>query len=94
MQKELAKAEDVGLSTPMNPTIAKDLATAAKRAENLKKRYPGSVILTKNRPQGDVLFGVDNTFLSKALNAGIFEPYTSPAPMLLPSRRMTCSFVM
>jgi len=38
-----------------------------------------TAILTKNRPQGDVLFGVDNTFLSKALDAGIFEPYTSPA---------------
>ena len=37
-----------------------------------------TAILTKNRPQGDVLFGIDNTFLSKALDAGIFEPYTSP----------------
>ena len=36
-------------------------------------------ILSKDHPLGDVLFGVDNTFLSRALGAGIFEPYQSPA---------------
>lgn len=36
-------------------------------------------ILSKNNPLGDVLFGVDNTFLSRALNADIFIPYESPA---------------
>ena len=34
-------------------------------------------ILTKDAPLGDVLYGVDNTFLSRALDAGIFEPYQS-----------------
>jgi thiamine transport system substrate-binding protein len=37
-----------------------------------------SLILTKGHPEGDVSFGVDNTFLSRALDAGIFEKYTSP----------------
>jgi thiamine transport system substrate-binding protein len=32
-------------------------------------------ILTKSHPLGDVFFGVDNTFLSRALTAAIFEPY-------------------
>ncbi len=36
------------------------------------------VILTKDDPIGDVLFGVDTTFLSRALDADIYEPYTSP----------------
>ena len=36
-------------------------------------------ILSKNNPLADVFFGVDNTFLSRALDAGIFEPYRSPA---------------
>src|SRR5262249_22731248 len=36
-------------------------------------------ILTKDNPVGDVLFGVDNTFLTRALQAGIFERYASPA---------------
>jgi thiamine transport system substrate-binding protein len=35
-------------------------------------------ILTKSHPLGDAFFGVDNTFLSRALDAGIFVPYTSP----------------
>ncbi len=36
------------------------------------------VILSKDAPLADVFFGVDNTFLSRALNADIFEPYASP----------------
>tara|TARA_B100001769_G_scaffold96655_1_gene74520 strand:- start:2355 stop:3398 length:1044 start_codon:yes stop_codon:yes gene_type:complete len=36
-----------------------------------------SSILTKENPIGDVVFGVDNTFLSRALNADIFAPYAS-----------------
>jgi thiamine transport system substrate-binding protein len=35
-------------------------------------------ILTKSNPLGDVFFGIDNTLLSRGLDAGIFEPYTSP----------------
>jgi len=36
-------------------------------------------ILTKNAPLADLLFGVDNTFLSRALEADIFESYEPPA---------------
>jgi thiamine transport system substrate-binding protein len=36
-------------------------------------------ILTADKPLADVLFGVDNTFLSRALEADIFEPYRSAA---------------
>lgn len=35
-------------------------------------------ILTKDAPLADVLYGVDNTFMSRALEAGIFQPYDSP----------------
>jgi thiamine transport system substrate-binding protein len=35
-------------------------------------------ILSVNNPLGDVMFGVDNTFLTRALEAEIFEPYESP----------------
>jgi thiamine transport system substrate-binding protein len=34
-------------------------------------------VLTKDNPVADVLFGVDNTFLSRALDADLFEPYES-----------------
>jgi thiamine transport system substrate-binding protein len=35
-------------------------------------------VLTIDAPLADVLFGVDNTFLSRALDADIFEAYPSP----------------
>jgi thiamine transport system substrate-binding protein len=35
-------------------------------------------ILSKTNPLADVFFGVDNTFMSRALESGIFEPYPSP----------------
>jgi thiamine transport system substrate-binding protein len=37
------------------------------------------VILTKSNPIGDVFFGVDNTFLSRALDAGVFAAHAPPA---------------
>jgi thiamine transport system substrate-binding protein len=42
-------------------------------------------ILTADRPLADVLFGVDNTFLSRALAADIFEPYQSPLLEMVPT---------
>lgn len=35
-------------------------------------------ILSKDNPLADVLYGVDNTFLSRALQEGIYEPYNAP----------------
>jgi thiamine transport system substrate-binding protein len=32
-------------------------------------------ILSRDNPQADVMYGIDNTFLSRALEAGIFAPY-------------------
>jgi len=36
-------------------------------------------ILTKDDPLGDVLYGIDTTFLSLGLDEGLFEPYEPPA---------------
>lgn len=41
-------------------------------------------ILAVENPLADVFYGVDNTFLSRALNEGIFEPYASPALEVIP----------
>ena len=43
------------------------------------------VILTKSNPIGDVFFGVDNTFLSRALQSGVFAEYRSPALSTVPA---------
>lgn len=42
-------------------------------------------ILSKNNPLADVFYGVDNSFLSRALAADIFEPYDSPALAGIPA---------
>ena len=42
-------------------------------------------ILTKGAPLGDVFFGVDNTFLSRALEEELFLPYTSPLLAAIPA---------
>jgi len=43
-------------------------------------------ILSKNNPLADVFYGVDNTFLSRALQGDIFEPYTSPLMAIIPAQ--------
>ncbi|MFE9775704.1 thiamine ABC transporter substrate binding subunit [Streptomyces sp. NPDC005931] len=45
-------------------------------------------ILTKDNPQGDVFFGVDNTLLSRALDNGLFQPYEAKgSDLVLPQYR-------
>ncbi len=67
--------------------IGEDVIKAFETENNAKVTFlqsgdAGAVlnqaILTKDAPLADVLFGVDNTFLSRALDADIFEPYQSP----------------
>jgi len=43
-------------------------------------------ILSKGSPLADVFYGVDNTFLSRALDAGIYEPYDSPLLAKIPQQ--------
>ncbi|MFD8198795.1 thiamine ABC transporter substrate binding subunit [Streptomyces sp. NPDC059701] len=46
-------------------------------------------ILTKDNPQGDVFFGVDNTLLSRALDNGLFQSYEPKGSgMILPEYRV------
>lgn len=42
-------------------------------------------ILSKDAPLADVFYGVDNTFFSRALDAGIYEPYPSPLLARIPA---------
>ena len=43
-------------------------------------------ILSKDVPLADVFYGVDNTFLSRALSEGLFEPYESPLLGVIPAQ--------
>ena len=68
--------------------ISEDVVTAFEQANNadvvfLQSGDAGAMlnkaILAKDAPLADVMFGVDNTFLSRALEADIFDAYQSPA---------------
>lgn len=43
------------------------------------------LILSKDHPLADVFYGVDNTYLSRALEEDIFEPYASPLLAQIPA---------
>ena len=43
------------------------------------------VILTKGNPIADVVYGIDNTFLQRALDEDLFVPYRSPAVEAVPA---------
>lgn len=53
--------------------VAVELLSGGDAGETVSR-----AILTKERPIADVLFGVDNSLLIRATDAGIFEPYRSP----------------
>jgi thiamine transport system substrate-binding protein len=42
-------------------------------------------ILTKQAPLADVMYGVDNTFLTRALKEGVYIPYDAPALTSIPA---------
>ncbi|MCX7030129.1 MAG: thiamine ABC transporter substrate-binding protein [Spirochaetes bacterium] len=45
----------------------------------------GKAILSKGNPFADVIFGIDSTFLGRALAADIFEPLGIPVPPTIPA---------
>jgi thiamine transport system substrate-binding protein len=67
--------------------VSEDVIKSFEDANNVKIVFLPSgdagamlnkAILTKDAPLADLLFGVDNTFLSRALEADIYESYASP----------------
>lgn len=68
-----AVSEEVVKSFETANNVTVNFVQSGDAGEMLNK-----AILTKDAPIADVLFGVDNTFLSRAIEAGIFESYASP----------------
>ena len=62
-------------------TFAEFTAETGHRVEVLAAGDAGAMvnqaILTADNPLADVMFGVDDTFLTRAVEAGIFQPFTS-----------------
>jgi thiamine transport system substrate-binding protein len=68
--------------------VSQSVVQSFEKANNAKVSFLQSgdagaalnkAILTKDAPLADVFFGVDNTFLSRALEGNIYEAYQSPA---------------
>jgi thiamine transport system substrate-binding protein len=68
-------------------SISEALVTQFEAENNVKVSFVRSgdtgaalnkAILSKENPLADVFYGVDNTFLTRALEEGIFESYESP----------------
>ncbi len=81
---ESRTSSEVVLVTHDSFAIPKQVKTAFERESGLKLRIlqggdAGEIVnralLTKGNPQGDVLFGIDNNLLSRALDESLFEPY-------------------
>ena len=69
-------------------SISEELVAIFEQANDVQVAFLASgdtgaalnkAVLTKDTPLADVFYGVDNTFLSRAIDAEIFEPYQSPA---------------
>jgi thiamine transport system substrate-binding protein len=73
---------------------SESVLTAFEQANNVKVSFLKSgdagaalnkAILSKDAPLADVFYGVDNTFFSRAIDAGIYEPYGSPLLEKIPA---------
>jgi thiamine transport system substrate-binding protein len=67
--------------------VSEEVILAFEAENNVRVRFLSAgdtgtalnkAILSKDNPLADVFYGVDNTFLSRALSEGIFEVYESP----------------
>ncbi|OGO33010.1 MAG: ABC transporter substrate-binding protein [Chloroflexi bacterium RBG_16_54_18] len=74
--------------------ISEEVLAEFEQANNVKVQFIKSgdtgtalnkAILSRENPLADVFYGVDNTFLSRALNEDIFEPYDSPLLAAIPA---------
>ena len=83
----LSAEREITVMTHDSFSISKAVVAIFEKKENAKIRFLkagdagaalNQAILSKNNPLADVFYGVDNTFISRALQAGIFEVYKSP----------------
>lgn len=89
-----AKANTITLMSHDSFDASPEVIAAFEQSNNVKIEFLRSgdagaalnqAILSKENPLADVFFGVDNTFFSRAVDSGIFEPYTSPMLVDIPA---------
>ena len=89
-----AETKTVSIMSHDDFAMSKSMLEAFEKANGVKVKFVKigdtgaaltQAILAKNNPLADAFFGVDNTYLSRALKAGIFQPYASPALAGIPA---------
>ncbi|MGX1972527.1 thiamine ABC transporter substrate-binding protein [Streptomyces kronopolitis] len=79
-----ADAKTVTLVSHDSFSVSKPVLAAFEKQSGYKVRVlkggdagkaVNQAILSKDNPQGDVFFGIDNTLLSRGLDEGLFSPY-------------------
>ncbi len=67
--------------TPINDQLAAFTESTGIDVEILVAGDAGTMLskaeLTAGNPEGDVMWGIDNSFLTRAISSEIFEPYTA-----------------
>lgn len=90
-----SQSQTITIMTHDSFSVSEEVVRSFEEANNaevvfLQSGDAGAVlnraILTRDAPLADLLFGVDNTFLSRALEGDIFEPYDSPLLNEIPDR--------
>lgn len=90
---EALAEESITVMTHDSFDVSKEVIATFEKENKVKIRFLKSgdagaaliqAILSKNNPLADVFFGVDNSFLSRALSADIFRPYNSPLLSTIP----------
>lgn len=86
--------KSITLMTHDSFSVSKEVLMLFEKEHDVKVRFLKSgdsgaaliqAILSKDNPLADVFYGVDNTFLSRAIKADIFLPYTSPLLSQIPA---------
>ena len=87
VQKDAGKVETLTVLTHDSFSASEEVIAAFEKENNVKISFIkggdagaalNRAILSKNTPLADVMYGVDNTFLSRAESNDVFESYTSP----------------
>ncbi len=74
-------ADDLDEPNPLQIALDEFTAETGVEVEILNAGDTGTMLakaeLTAGNPEGDVIWGIDNSFLSRAIDAEIFEPYAA-----------------
>jgi thiamine transport system substrate-binding protein len=82
--------DDAEQPNPLQVALDEFSADTGIDVSLLKSQDAGTMlskaVLTAGNPEGDVMWGVDNTLLSRAIEARVFDPYRSPAADVIDPR--------